>query len=722
MDPYEDELDPEMDAALPLEEPEEEQDDSALLRQFEDDHDDIPEAVEDTLDNLNDWREYVHTTAMVRDEEDAVGTNFILRTQYALLGILVPESPAPLLRPRRQLAAVETQALPFHYSDAMARYAQTQEILVDHQQRQAGLPDVIHGAVQDTLTTNISWIKAIYQEDIAKDPLGYGRQNDQTDLVARYEYLQQRAMEDTPISDAEKAEMARLAPAVKAAAIALVIDDLERNPPGEELTTIDPDTGMPVPGGADPRVSALAELNAQTEDEILVLPEIARYRGWTFQQVRPEDMRWDWNITRPEDVRYCRWMSHRVFMTMEDIRTKWSLDEEFFHGAVEFSSDGHQLPARNANRAAEGGTDHDTEDPEISQSKKRYAVWERWDIVSGKVFVWVEGMNTLLDCYHPKAAGRRFFPFFPLIFNRVSGKMIGPSDVELQAAIQDEINELRTHDREARKSAHPRYIIGAGLLSPGEKSKLEQALPYAVVEIKKANDVKAALHELVPNAYDPRLYSIERALMDLQAMAGLPMSALGATGVGDLATEQAIARENMGVQTDYRKRIIERTLSDIYEYMAQVNAQVFNEMDVMMVVGPGAVWPLADRQQILNNFVVEVRATLNDSVERQKRLGDWQTIAGIAAQMGLPLNPLEITKELLELMKLRTNLERFVLDPATLAAMRGQGVGPQGGGGPPQESPEGQGDRGEEGGAPDMSERGAPSPETVPNGPAAGGA
>lgn len=698
------------------------EDDAALIGRFEDDHTDIPESVENTLDNLDHWREYVHTTAMLRDEEDAVGTNFILRTQYALLSILVPEDPTPVLRPRRQLAAVETQGLPFHYSDALARYAQTQEILVDFQQRQAGLPGVMHGAVQDTLTANIAWVKAIYQEDMARDPLGYCRQNDQVDILARYEYLRQRMEDDAqPPTDDEKIEYERILPSVKAASLAVLLDDLERMPPSPGTETIDPDTGMVVPGGADPRVLMVAQLQEEMEDEPLVLPEISRFRGWTFQQVRPEDMRWDWNITRPEDMQYCRWMSHRVYMTMEDIRVKWSLDEDFFDGAAEFSADGTQLPARNANRAAAGGTNHDSEDPEISQSKKRYAVWERWDIVTGKVYVWIEGTKQFVDCYAPKAAGRRFFPFFPLVFNRVSGKMIGPSDVELQASIQDELNELRTHDREARKSAHPRYIVGAGLLTNTEKHKLETALPYAVVELNKANDVKAALHELVPNAYDPRLYDTSKTMLDLQAMAGLPMSALGATGIGELATEQAIARENMGVQTDYRKRIVERTLSEIYEYMAQVNAQVFNEMDVVMVVGPGAVWPLANRQQILNNYTVEVRATLNDTVERQKRLGDWQTIAGITAQLGLPLNPLEVMKELLELMQLRTNIERFVLDPMTLAALRGQGVGGGAGGAPPGESPEAQGDRGAEGGAPDMTERGAPSPEDVPNGPAAGG-
>lgn len=698
--------------------------DAALISRFEVDHDEIPASVEETLGRLNDLREYVHTTAMLRDEEDAVGTNFVLRTQYALLSILVPQDPVPVFRARRQLAPVETQGLPFSYQEAHARYAQTQEILIDYQQRQAGLPNIVHGAVQDALTTNVAWVKAIFQEDMRRDPLGYARQNDQVDTITRYEFLLQRRDEDpSGLTPAEEAELARLTPAAQQASLALLMADVQANPPPPGTTTMDPMTGMPIEGGADPRVQAIAQLEQGIpEGETFVLPEIAKYRGWVFQQVRPEDMRWDWNVTRPEDLRYCRWMAHRVFMSIEEIRMKWKFTDEELRDAAQFDIDGRVMPTRNARATGSGHTDVDSEDPELDQNKIRYAVWERWDVVAGKVYVWMEGSKRFLDCYHPKAAGRRYFPFFPLIFNRVSGKMIGPSDVELQMAIQDEINTLRTNDREARKSAHPRYVVGAGLLSPREKEKLENALPYAVIELQKVNDVKASLHELVPNAYDPRLYDISKALIDLQAMAGLPMSALGATGVGELATEQAIARENMGVQTDYRKRIIEATLADIYEYMAHVNAQVFNELDVAMVVGAGAVWPLVDRQQILSNFMVDVRATLNDSVERQKRMNDWQTIAGIAGQLGLPLNPIEITKELLELMQLRTNLERFVLDPMTLAAMRGQGIGGGAGGGQPQESPEGQGDRGAEGGAPPMTERGAPSPETVPNGPAAGGA
>jgi hypothetical protein len=704
---------------------EENENDAALIARFETDHDEVPASVDETLGRLNGLREYVHTTAMLRDEEDAVGTNFVLRTQYALLSILVPQDPTPVLRPRRQLAPVEAQGLPFTYEDAHARYAQTQEILIDFQQRQAGLPGIVHGAVQDALTTNVAWIKAIFQEDMRRDPLGYARQNDQVDLIARYEFLLQRRDEDSAeLTPAEEAELARITPGAQQAALALLMADVQQNPPLPATTTLDPQTGMPIEGGGDPRIQAIAQLEQGVpEGETFVLPEIARYRGWVFQQVRPEDMRWDWNITRPEDLRYCRWMAHRVFMSIEEIRTKWKLTDEELRDAAQFDIDGRTMPSRNARTTQSAFTNLDSEDPEIDENRVRYAVWERWDIVSGKVYVWMQGSKQFLDCYHPKAAGRRFFPFFPFIFNRVSGKMIGPSDVELQMAIQDEINTLRTNDREARKSSHPRYIVAAGLLSPREKEKLESALPYAVVELQKANDVKAALHELVPNQYDPRLYDISKALIDLQAMAGLPMSALGATGIGELATEQAIARENMGVQTDYRKRIIESVIAEIYEYMAQVNAQTFMEMDVAMIVGAGAVWPLADRQQILNNFMVDVRATLNDSVERQKRMNDWQMIAGMAAQLGLPLNPIELTKELLELMQLRTNLERFVLDPMTLAAMRGQGIGPSGGGKAPQEGPGDQGDRGAEGGAPPMNERsGAPSPEQIPNGPAAGGA
>lgn len=722
-------MDDGVNAEVPAQDPNAHEGDAALISRFEVDFDEVPESVEETLSRLQDLRDYVHTTAMLRDEEDAVGTNFVLRTQYALMGILVPQDPAPVFRPRRQLAAMETAGLPFTYADAQARYAQTQEILIDYQQRQAGLSSVIQGAVQDVLTTNVAWVKAIFQEDTRRDPLGYARQNDQLDLIARYKFLQQRMLEDADgLRPDEEAELARITPAVQQAALALLIEDAQMNPPAPGTTTLDPETGAPIMGGADPRVRAIAALEqGMPTDGSFVLPEIAHFRGWTFQQVRPEDMRWDWNITRPEDLRYARWMAHRVFMTSEDIRTKWALSEDMLRDAAHFDVDGRTMPSRNARTTQSAATDLDSEDVEIDENRIRYAVWERWDVVSGKVYVWIEGAKQFLDCYHPKATGRRFFPFFAFIFNRVTGKLIGPSDVDLQMAIQDEINTLRTHDREARKSAHPRYVVGAGLLSPSEKEKLETALPYAVVELQKANDVKTSLQELVPNAYNPMLYDISKALVDLQAMAGLPMSALGATGVGQLATEQAIARENMGVQTDYRKRIIESVMCEIYEFMAHVNAQVLTELDVITVVGPGMVWPLTDRQQILNNFVVDVRATLNDSVERQKRLNDWQTIAGIAAQLGLPLNPIEITKELLELLQLRTNLERFVLDPMTLAALRGQGIGgaPGGGAGAPPSgaAPEEQGDRGAEGGAPPMSDRqGAPAPEQVPNGPAAGGA
>lgn len=699
-----------------------------------------PEDVKAEMETWEETRRYVHTDAMLLDEEDAVGTNFVLRNQHVAVSLIRPEAPAPRILPRRWMPPPESANKPLQYPPTLLAYAKTHEIIVEFQQRKGGLVDIVNGMIQDAITLPIAWLKMRLQEDFEKDPLGYGRNNDQLDLLKRYQRLKRDF--DEGLFDNTCDRYAEMVDAGKTIRAFVLMDMRARMEEESEPMMKD---GMPVldERGEEVRIGAgdlQARIRALLADpeallEVSDLPEVAHYVGYCWQQVDPEDLRYDWNIRRPEDLRYARWMAHRVWMTPADIREKWGVKDADIENAKRFGDDGNDTPAKRAGNGEDpeyAGKDDSERNREPGSSVEdedgrgdTLAVWEYWDRVQGRVYRWVQGCDFFLDNFVPVALSSRFFPFFPLIFNRVTGKLTGPSDTDLQRPLQDESNRMRTWQREAQKSAHPRWMVTKGLLRPSEKQRFEQALPYSLTEAERADELAKNIFPIIPPDYNPALYDRSPTVMEMQQMAGIPAAALGAGNVGMTATSDAITNQSMSKQTRERRRAVKALYAAVYEAMIEINAQILPEANVFQIAGVGGVWPEINRQQILTFFVVEAQAVLDDDEERAKQLSAWVNLATIAKQMGLPLDPIPVTKELLELMGIRDNIGRFLSVPALMQSMgvpAVAGAAPAGGppGSPPglEAEPTAQGAQGAAGGSPGGGMTAPPAPESIPNSPA----
>lgn len=692
------------------------------------------EGPEDFKSEMSRWQElrnYVHTDAMLLDEEDAVGTNFLYRHQDALMALITPKDPAPRVLPRKWLPPMGAEGAPISYPPEVLQYAKTHEIILDRQQQQSHLDRVIEGAAQDAVTLPMAWVKMRMQEDFHLDPVGYGRHNDQLDSLKRYERL--RMDFDAGVftdRSAEFRELQQLSDTIKA----FILEGMQAQIAETQELQFDEVTARPLLDDADQPVYSGAEdiqaevdallANPEALVDISQLPEIAHYIGFTFQQVDPEDIRWDWNIRRPEDLCYARWMAHRVWMTEADIREKWKVAPEELRTAARFTHDGYSITLKDSadDDPEYGGKDEEERERgfgETDDDQRRgetMAVWEYWDKVQGRVMRFVQGTGKFLDSYVPVAAPRRFFPFFLVSFNRATGRLWGVCDTDLQAPLQDESNRMRTWQREAQRNAHPRWMIAKGLLRPSEKRRFEDALPYSLTEVERAEDVAKGVFPIVPPDYNPALYDRTATIMEMQQMAGIPNAALGAGNPGLTATSDAISNQQMGNQIGRRQRVLERLYQDIYQAMMEMNAQVLPEENVAEIVGPGYVWPSLNKQQVLGAFFVEVESTLDDVQTRMQELKAWLDLSQIATSMGLPLHPIPVTKKLMELMGVRDNLGTFMNVMAMLPD-GGMGQSSAGGGSAPApaSSPDAQGGRGVEGGAPaGEGLDGPPLPEGVP--------
>ncbi len=727
-------IDPAAEAAPEIEIPEPEKDETNLVKKFE-------ELVK-VPSNLKQWyelfdkdREYVNETCMLMDDDDVVATNYIFRNQqvqlaniYAkdpdisfaprqMMGVTPPAPPMPMgMPPPMPGAPPMGMPLPPPPIDTglppgLTDYGRTLELLVKQFADEGGFRRVLMGAVQDAMTVGWSWIKLSQQEDIKRDPLGNRRQNDQQDNFARCQWLKKRFVAEEFTEDSAEFKELKDCEEVVAAYMKADLEKQMAEAPLQGQPMIDPMTGMPAmdpitgapqmsPPPMDPRQAHLEMLNSgQIPDELLLDPEISRYVGFNFDSVQPEDIRFDWSITRPEDIYSGEWFAHRVFMNRDAIGSKWQIDPEIMKKIKLFDSCGDSTSR------------HWTQDPagrsniENAEINDRCAVWEFWDKRTGKVYVWADGMDRFLDEYIPNIVWHGWFPFFPIYFNRVTGRVIPLSDTLLVKHLQDEINLLRTHDREARKAALPRFLMKAGVMEPQERAEFEENHPFRVHEVQEPDEILKAFATIVGAPYNPQLYDTIKAVMEMEQLSGVSRQAAGLPGGADTATESAVANEQFGMQSDLRKFAIETVIHDILYAVAEMSAQFVPEENVKKICGEGAFWPMFDRETLFRYLHLNVRAGSSGKPDASKTLKLWTEFANIAGSLGLQVNGPEVLKEVLRAMDVNIDLNKFIIPqiPGMMPPMP-----PGGGGGGPIPGPVG---------APPQGTGGPRPPDQIPNHP-----
>lgn len=669
-------------------------------------------------------RVYVSRDAMLLKTQDTVGVNHVLRNQSLALAYLGVADPLPFCQPSRQVGGV--------VNEQNELFAQTMEI---HLSRSASLMDLARrteGACQDASTNGFAILKVTLQADYMKDPLGRARFGDMQEQVAEYQRLKERkAAGMIPADSAEDRSLVSMEQTIRMFVAGLIEEQIKAVPvmvPQQQLAR-DPVTGTPildhlgqpmtqtvmVQDPTDPREMRRKAIIDGQEEDILGAPEVEHFLGFTCDQILPEDFRWDWNITRPEDMGFAEWQAHRSYMHASSISSKWGVTSD------ELKTVGGQ--ATNPGVKARGGTatNATTQDPSLRLDIETpvvndlIAVWELWHRRLGRRFVFIEGMSRFLENEVPQAVGSRFFPFFPIYYNRVSGQAVPVSDVQLVRNLQDEYNMMRTHDREARRSAYPVLFIQKGLLDKKARELYRNRLPFSVIEIDNAEEVKAQFTESTALPYNPQVFDTSKVQGDMEAMFGLPRAVTGAGSGEDLASALALAKEGMETGVSRRRVMVNRVLTDIFKWMAEISIKAFAPSFIQRTCGVLAVWPRLTTDELYTNLSIEVKGGLQGQPRAKDKIDLWQNFATIAQTLQLPVNGTEVLRELLDALNVRVDFKRF-LAPVPIGAPPGMMPGaPMG---PPGQAPAPSKGQGPDGGAPLMVDRGAPSRlDQIPNHP-----
>ncbi len=608
-----------------------------LVRTFERDNL-IPDVIKKKIDEFDNYRKYVHTDAMMPTDPNGVSTNYLLRFQWIHMSQIYARDPRVLIRPKRKVGVY-----PPEVSAILEAYAKTMEVLVDYCAQEANLRAQYQANIQDTDTVGIAFFKMAWCEDTGRDPIGNTREPSMVALMDEAKYLATR-IADGKDEDGEKARLES------------VLDTLRKNAEAEQWRQV-----------AYPGDTRKARLDGQPTPAEPT--KIGKYVGFQSDSIMPEDLRWDWKIVDPLLFHRADWIQHRVYMTEAAIREQFGIPE------------GENLRESGTEHAVDTTKNERPSDPadrsgvESAVRGNRLAVWERWDRKLGKVFVWVEGAKKFLKEYIPPVVTSRFYPFFCLFFNRATGRFLPVSMVEMSRDLQDEINIVRTHKRAGKRAAYDRFVVESDFLEEAAKDELRTCKPGALVETNKAIAGGALKDKIfqINGQYKPELYEIVDERQELASMAGIPNSAQFMTrDSADTATEAAQANQSSEAMADMHRALLERSLQEVFIYMAEVLAQALPEENAKAIAGPEALWPLVDRESLWKHLQLDIEAGSTGKPDQRRQLENFTLLLDTANKVGIgqpggpQLDPIKVMRKLADIIDWREDPADLVLPPAPM--------------------------------------------------------
>jgi hypothetical protein len=250
-------------------------------------------------------------------------------------------------------------------------------------------------------------------------------------------------------------------------------------------------------------------------------------------------------------------------------------------------------------------------------------VWEIYNRKDGSVYVVCDGYPDFLqEPGPPETQTTRFWPWFSIVLNEgYDEKTLFPqSDIDLVRDMQLELNRARQGLREHRRANRPKTAVAAGLLEEPDLEKLRTHPANALLELnalapgQKIDDVLQVIH-MPP--IDAAVYDTGPVFEDVLRVLGSDQADQGTTS-NATATEVSVAQFSQN--TDLTSTIDD--INDVMTEMAQAASQILvlnvSQETVTKIVGPGAVWPMLDKQTVAENVWLEVDVGANGPPDRQQ--------------------------------------------------------------------------------------------------------
>lgn len=338
--------------------------------------------------------------------------------------------------------------------------------------------------------------------------------------------------------------------------------------------------------------------------------EVTVSRGPTLDFVMSEDI-----IIVDEGIRelgeYTRAgaIAHRVWMTRQAYRDRYKYNPEKATGYKE--QGGGQM-------SAQATADKDAE---------LLQVFEIWDQNSNRVLTVCSGEEGF--CCPPQTpdwTGKRWYPFFLLMWNEIDGAFYPLSDIELIEPLVTEYNEQRDDFVNDRRGCLPLNIARkGGKLTDEDLKKIanRRGGDLVMIEGTGAGPISDDIFSGSLGQLDPKNYDTSPARGDIEQLIGGGDASRGSVLQAKTATEAEILSQGLRGRSAERQDVNEDLLSDIGAFTLQMCLRKMNEAEVKRIAGPEAVWPTLSADEIFEMVMVKVRAGSTGRPDRLQEQDRW---------------------------------------------------------------------------------------------------
>jgi hypothetical protein len=323
-------------------------------------------------------------------------------------------------------------------------------------------------------------------------------------------------------------------------------------------------------------------------------------------------------------------------------------------------------------------------------------IWHIYDKATGLEYIVAEGHPDFLrEPASPSVFIEQFFPYFAVTFNDMEseGELFPKSDVELLKHIQKEYNRTKESLRQHRIANRPLYLAPGGIFEEEEAKSLQKYGAHDVIIINaidkgmKSQDVLMPVQKI---GVDPNLYETAGLFEDMQRVSGNQEATIGGTGSGT-ATESNIAEQgrqgSLGLDSDD----LDEMLAALFRAMGQVMLTELDEATVQEIVGPGAIWPVLTRLEVMKEIGLEVKAGSSGRPNQARDAATFERIYPLLIQVP-GISPRWLAEVAIRIADDDVSLEDAIIDGLPSIVM--QNSMKQQAAGDPAADPSQQGDKG----------------------------
>jgi hypothetical protein len=462
--------------------------------------------------------------------------------------------------------------------------------------------------------------------------------------------------------------------------------------------------------------------------------EVLEPSGFNLNGVLPHNLVID-PYAEQADGMDSRWMAERVFFQTNYLTARFTKNEDDDADPEDDYANTNRVliykPTHKARFAAGGSGSRDdgiglvmdaldargsaptsnTDDERTAYINMYYTeCWFFWDKATRRLLLFAAGdWAWPIWVWDDPLGLSRFFPYFIMSFTMSTGGTVSPGESAYILDQQDEINDIERQKSRIRRSVFDYFFYNNQKIKKDEAEKFVQALRGETRNAKHAIGVDAGeakvsecIEALVPPSaqYDklfdkaPVLETINRITNTSDALRGVQFKTN--------TTEDAVQSymESLKLSVGAKVDVIEDTVSDLANAVAEVSVQFMDEEQVSGIVGPllAQDWQQLTVDEFRSQYNVTIVAgsmekpnsifKKKEAIQIAQAIGQFaQAAPGITLRIMLKVMQNAFTDVVIKPedwaaldQEIKMNLSRGVSDGST------QGGAPPGGaGGPPQQ-------------------------------------